>query len=132
SPGESPKSGGQSPTSPTTLDFGLRTLDSSAPVPVSVEEGIAKDMGVGLGDKLVLDVQGIPLAAAVTSLRKVDWHRVEPNFFLLFPRGALEEAPATHVMLTRADSPEKSARLQRAVVQAFPNVSAIDLTLVLQ
>jgi len=137
---QSPKSGGQgpisptnptSPTSPMTLDFGPWTLDSS-PVTVSVEEDIAKEMGVGVGDKLVLDVQGIPLAATVASLRKVDWHRVEPNFFLLFPLGTLEEAPATHVVLTRADSPEKSARLQRAVVQAFPNVSAIDLTLVLQ
>lgn len=101
-------------------------------VPVSVEEGIAKDMGLGLGDALVLDVQGVPLEARVTSLRRVDWHRVEPNFFLLFQPGALEAAPATYVLLSRADSPAKSAQFQRAVVEAFPNVSAIDLRLVLQ
>ena len=101
-------------------------------VPISVEEGIAKEMGLGLGDKLGLDVQGIPMEAQVVSLRRVDWHRVEPNFFLLFPRGALEEAPATFVMLARAASPAESARVQRALVQSFPNVSAIDVTLILQ
>jgi len=119
-----------SPEKPPGRSEATGTLDAA--VPISVEEGIAKEMGVGLGDKLILDVQGVPLEAEVASLREVDWRRVEPNFFLLFPRGALEAAPATYVLLTRADSTEKSARLQRAVVQAFPNVSAIDLTLILQ
>ena len=102
------------------------------PVPVSVEEGIAKEMGLSVGDKLGLDVQGLPMEARVTSLRQVDWHRVEPNFFLLFPPGALEEAPATYVLLTQVSSAEKSAHLQRALVQKFPNIAAIDLTLILQ
>ncbi len=101
-------------------------------VPVSVEEGIARDMGVTLGDKIGLDVQGIPLEGRVASLRKVEWQRVEPNFFLLFPRGVLEEAPATYVLLTRVETAERSARLQRAVVANFPNVSTIDVTLILQ
>lgn len=107
-------------------------LSATAAVPVSVEEGIAKEMGVGLGDRIGIDVQGIALEARVTSLREVDWHRVEPNFFLLFPQGALDGAPATHVMLTQVSSAAQSAALQRAIVQAFPNVSAIDLTLILQ
>ena len=72
------------------------------------------------------------MEARVTSLRQVDWHRVEPNFFLLFPPGALEEAPATYVLLTQVSSAEKSAHLQRALVQKFPNIAAIDLTLILQ
>jgi len=113
------------------LDSGLCTLDSG-PCPVSVEEGIAKDMGVRIGDRLVLDVQGVPLEAEVASLREVDWHRIEPNFFLLFPLRVLEEAPTTHVMTTRAESAAKSAEFQKAIVQRFPNVSAIDLTLILQ
>ncbi len=114
---------------PQTRDLEPGTSDLHS---VSVEEGIAKEMGLSLGDRLVLDVQGVPLEAEVTSLRHVDWHRVEPNFFLLFPPGILEEAPATYVLLTRVDSAEQSARLQRAVVQSFPNVSAIDVTLILQ
>jgi len=77
-------------------------------------------------------VQGIPITTRVASLRAVEWRRIQPNFFVVFPRGALEEAPAMHVLVTRVGSSEESARMQREVVQAFPNVSIIDLTLVLR
>ncbi len=103
-----------------------------APIPVSVETGIAKNLGVDLGDELVFDVQGVPLKTRVASLREVDWRRLQPNFFVVFPPGALEEAPAFHVFVTRVESSDQSARLQREVVRQFPNVSTIDLTLVLQ
>ena len=99
--------------------------------PVSLEEGIAKDLGVGLGDEITFDVQGIPLTTRVASLRRVDWRRVQPNFFVVFPPGVLESAPAFYVAVTRTASAQESAALQRAVVEKFPNVSAIDLTLVL-
>ena len=101
-------------------------------IPVSVEEGIAKELKVGLGDEIVFDIQGVPVATRVASLREVDWRRVQPNFFMVFPQGTIDDAPAFHVMVTRVESPEQSARLQRAVVQKFPNVSTIDLTLILQ
>ena len=101
-------------------------------IPVSVEEGIAKELKVGLGDEIVFDIQGVPVATKVASLREVDWRRVQPNFFMVFPQGAIDDAPAFHVMVTRVESPEQSARLQRAVVQKFPNISTIDLTLILQ
>jgi putative ABC transport system permease protein len=108
-------------------------VDSSAsPVPISLEEGIATNLNVGLGDLLVFDVQGIEIETVVASLRKVDWARLQPNFFVVFPLGVLEEAPAFHVLVTHVSSSEESARMQRAVVQQFPNVSAVDLTLVLQ
>jgi putative ABC transport system permease protein len=105
---------------------------SSREVPVSLEQGIAKDLQVGLSDKLVFDVQGVPITTRVASLREVEWRRIQPNFFVVFPKGVLESAPAMHVLVTHVASSEESARMQREVVKAFPNVSAIDLTLVLQ
>lgn len=102
------------------------------PVPVSVEEGIARELGVTLGDEIDWDIQGVPLRTTVGSIREVDWRRVQPNFFVLFPRGALEDAPAFHVLVSRVNSPAESARLQRSVVQKFPNVSIIDITVVLR
>ena len=101
-------------------------------MPVSLEQDIAKDLQVGLGDELVFDVQGVPVVTRVASLREVEWRRIQPNFFVVFPRGVLESAPAMHVLVTRVGSSRDSARMQRAVVKAFPNVSVIDLTLVLQ
>lgn len=101
-------------------------------IPVSVEEGLAKDMQLALGDEIGWDVQGVPLRTRVTSLRQVEWRRVEPNFFVVFPTGVLEGAPKVFLMAVHARTPADSARLQRVVVQALPNVSAIDLAMLLE
>ena len=65
------------------------------------------------------------------SLRQFDWRRMLTNFPIVFPTGVLEEAPQFRIMLTRVPSAEVSARFQQAVVQRYPNVSVIDLGLVL-
>lgn len=101
-------------------------------IPVSVEEGLAKDLQLKLGDELTFDVQGVPVVAFVASLRQVEWQRMQPNFFVVFPEGVLEPAPKTFIAAVRADSPALSAALQQAVGRELPSVSAIDLTLILQ
>lgn len=101
-------------------------------IPVSMEQGISKELGVNLGDEVVFDVQGVPVKTRVASLRTVEWRRIQPNFFVVFPRGSLDDAPAMHALVTRVASSDESARMQREVVKAFPNISIIDLMLVLQ
>lgn len=101
------------------------------PVYVSLEEGYAKRIGVKIGDELTFNVQGAPLKALVGSTRKVDWNRIQTNFILIFPTGVLEDAPQFHVLLTQVPSNELSAKYQQAVVKTFPNISMIDLGLVL-
>ena len=101
-------------------------------VPISMEQGLAKEMQLSLGDVLEFDIQGVPLKAKITSLREVEWRRMEPNFFILFPEGVLEAAPSFYVAATRAGNTADSARIQQAVISALPNVSAIDLGLVLE
>ena len=54
-----------------------------------------------------------------------------PIFWSCFPEGVLEQAPQFHVLMTKVESKENSAAFQRAVVSTFPNVSIIDLTLIL-
>jgi putative ABC transport system permease protein len=98
---------------------------------VSVEEGLAKRNGIRIGDTLTFDVQGAPMATVVGSFRQVEWNRIQTNFLVLFPSGVLEKAPKFHVLVSRVESPDQSARYQQAVIQAFPNVSIIDLGLVL-
>jgi putative ABC transport system permease protein len=100
--------------------------------PISLEQGIAKELKVGVGDELGFDVQGVPVTARVASLRVVEWRQMRPNFFIIFPRGVLEEAPALDVLVTHVGSSDESARMQREVVKAFPNVLTIDLTMVVQ
>ena len=101
------------------------------PVPISMEEGIAQDMGIGVGDHLVFNVQGIEVDTVVSSIREVDWQRMRPNFFTVFPVGVLEDAPNTHIVFTRTRGAEDTALLQQKVVEAFPNITAIDLGLIL-
>jgi putative ABC transport system permease protein len=112
--------------------FVPRIQPDTTPIPISIEEGLAKDMQLDLGDELGWDVQGVTLLTKITSIRTVDWQRLQPNFFIVFPDGVLEGAPKSYVVATRAGSAEKSAALQQSIVKQFPNVSAIDLSTILQ
>jgi putative ABC transport system permease protein len=96
-------------------------------VPIAVDEGLARELKVALGDEIVWDVQGVPVPSRVAVLRDVEWARFEPNFFVVFPEGPLDAAPQSHVLLSRVEDPERRARLQRSVVEAHPNVSTLDL-----
>ncbi|MPR35101.1 FtsX-like permease family protein [Cytophagaceae bacterium SJW1-29] len=106
--------------------------EGNGPVPISIEEGFAMRNRLRLGDTLTFNVQGALLATVVGSLREVDWGGVRTSFLVLFPAGVLEEAPQFHVLLTRVESNERSAAFQRTIVQRFPNISIIDLGLVLK
>jgi putative ABC transport system permease protein len=101
-------------------------------VPISLDQEIAKDFGAKVGDELIFDVQGIAIKTRIASLREVDWKRFQTNFFVVFPAGVLENAPGFHVLVSRVATPADSGRLQNAVVAKFPNVSAIDLSAVIQ
>ena len=95
--------------------------------PVSLEVELAADLDVGLGSRITWNVGGVEVESEVTSLREVDWAQVQPNFFAVFPSGPLDAAPQTRILLTRAGTPARSAALQSAAVEAFPNVSAVDV-----
>ncbi len=97
-------------------------------MPVSLEEGIARDLGVGVGDSISWDVGGMPVESVVTSIRHVDWGRLQPNFFAIFEPGHVDAAPQTIIMLARIPDPARRADFQRALVHAFPNVSALDFS----
>ncbi|EMR00867.1 ABC transporter permease [Cesiribacter andamanensis] len=99
---------------------------------ISLSQNLAEDMKVGLGDKISFNVQGAIMDTWVGSIREVDWQRVQTNFLVVFPAGVLERAPQFHVLITRVDSVQQAAAYQRAVVQRYPNVSLIDLNLILQ
>ncbi len=98
---------------------------------VSLDKGYAQRISVKIGDPMVFNVQGALIPVVVGSLREVDWNRIQTNFRVVFPAGVLEAAPQFHVLLTRVPSPEASVAFQQAVVRNFPNVSIIDLNLVL-
>ena len=96
-------------------------------IPISLAENVAGDARVKVGDSLTFNVQGLLMKTVVGSIRAVDWGRMQLNFSVVFPTGVLERAPQFHVLSTKTPDVASSARLQREVVRAFPNVSIIDL-----
>lgn len=107
-------------------------VEANQPIYISVEQNYAKRLDVKLNDKISFNVQGMLLETVVGSIRSVDWGRVQTNFRVVFPTGVLEDAPQFHVLMTRIPNKSLSAKYQSAVVKSFPNVSVIDLALVLQ
>jgi putative ABC transport system permease protein len=97
---------------------------------ISVEEDIARQLGVGIGGTLTFDLMGVPVTARVVNLRRVDWQSFESNFFVIFSPGALDGAPSSFIATARVPE-DREARVQSAVVQAFPNVTAIPVREVL-
>ncbi|MBN8706104.1 MAG: ABC transporter permease [Bacteroidetes bacterium] len=99
---------------------------------VSVSNDIAARMGIKMGDQIVFDVLGVEKTFTVTSFRKIDWMGLSPNFVFVMKPGVLELAPQTFITSLHIDGTENRSQFQRELVSAFPNVMAIDLTLVLE
>jgi len=95
---------------------------------VSLEEDVAQSLRVRLGDTITWDVAGVEIPTVVTSFRRVEWDQLEPNFYAVLEPGVLEEAPQMLVMVARLPDATQRAALQRDLVGAFPNVSALDFS----
>lgn len=94
------------------------------PNELSVEQGFARELGVRIGSMLEFDVQGVPLAFKVTSLRSVQWRSFSTNFFLLAEPGALDDAPYFRIAAARV--PESAeAELESTLTAAYPNVTML-------
>jgi putative ABC transport system permease protein len=106
-------------------------VDSSGIARVSIEDDIAEELNVGIGDRITWDVQGVAIESEIVSVRRIDWTRFEPWFFFVFESGVLEDAPQSIVMMTRIDDPTSRAEMQRDMVVAFPNILALDLTIII-
>jgi putative ABC transport system permease protein len=104
-----------------------RGRHAAGPVPIAMDLGLARELHLALGDEIVWDVQGVSIPSRLACLRDVEWARFEPNFFVVFPEGPLDDAPQSYVVLSRVDDATARARLQRSVVEAHPNVSTLDL-----
>ncbi|MHB1312901.1 MAG: ABC transporter permease [Gemmatimonadaceae bacterium] len=98
---------------------------------VSLEKNLAtEELKVKVGDIIEWDVQGVRVLTRLTSLREVDWGRFEPNFFAVFDPPAVSAAPKQWAGVAAVKDPRAVALLQRAIVERYPNVSSLDISLV--
>ena len=116
----------QLPAPPTWIVAGKFWDADTAAAEYSVEEGIAKSLGINLGDTLTFDIAGARYTATVTSLRKVDWDSFKPNFFVIASPKLLRGYPASWI--TSFHLPAGREDVVSGLVREFPNVSVIDLS----
>ncbi len=96
---------------------------------LSMETGIADALAIHVGDQLTYQIAGRDLQAEVTSLRKVQWDTMRPNFFVVAPPGLLADYPATWISSFYLPSMQRGFLSQ--LVRAFPNVTIIDVDAVM-
>ena len=108
----------------------VRNAVASGAARVSLEVDLAEGLGVEIGDRIVWNVQGVPVTSVISSLREVEWSSVHPNFFAVFEPGSLDEAPATFVALSSSEDVAARQRIQGALLEDYPNVSFLDISLV--
>jgi len=98
---------------------------------VSVLDTAADLAGVRVGDRIVFRIQGVPLEARVSSIRTRTSESIQPFFYFVFPPEVLQQAPHTFFTAVRVES-ENIGALQSRLASAFPNVTAIDMSGVIQ
>lgn len=94
---------------------------------VSVETRFAEQNGFRIGDRLEFDVQGVPIEAEIVNLRKVKWMDFNPNFFISFQGGVLDDAPKTWLANIRLPDRTQRAQFQASLVREFPDISILDV-----
>lgn len=95
----------------------------------SVEEGLAKNLGIGVGSTLTYDIAGSRFTGKVTNLRKVDWSSFKPNFFVIASPGVLEKYPASYITSFKLAAGNEA--VVNGLIKQFPNLSVIDLTAIM-
>lgn len=96
----------------------------------SVEEGLAKTLGLKVGDRLEFTVGGETVDMQILNLRKLNWDSMRVNFFVLTPPEVLQEYPASWI--TSFHLPSESGAFVSQLVRAFPNLSVIDVGAILR
>lgn len=95
--------------------------------PLSILDGAAEMLNVGMGDQVVFNIQGIELTGQITSIRSRFERGPSPFFYFLFEPDILSAAP--QIQFATAHVPEASIpELQGQLVRDFPAVTTIDGT----
>jgi len=101
----------------------------SETVPISVEDGLAERLGLGLGDEITCAVGSDSIKTRIESLRSLNWDSFNPNFFVIFPPGVLESFG--HSFITAFHLPDEEQGLVRELVSDFPGVSLLNVDAIL-
>jgi len=98
---------------------------------ISMDQGYAENLHVDIGDEVEFNVQGTLMKTYISSFRKIEFTNMRTRFFILFPKGVLEQAPQFQVLVTKSPNTTRTGQFRNAIVKEFPNVSVVDLSSIL-
>jgi putative ABC transport system permease protein len=102
--------------------------DYDGPPLVSLDSDVAKGLGIGVGDTIVVNVLGRDVSAKVANLREVEWQSLALDFVLVYSPDTFKGAPQTHLAtltLPSGGTTEREAELLKAASAAYPAVTAL-------
>ena len=91
----------------------------------SLEESMLARLDVELGDTLTFLIGAQSFDAKITSVRKVNWNTLKPNFFIILSPDVLQSFPATYISSVRVNKDQK--REFSELLRQYPTVNAIDV-----
>jgi putative ABC transport system permease protein len=94
------------------------------PLLVSLGDDLARGFGIGIGDRITVNVLGREIEAEVANTREIDWQSLGINFVMVFSPGVLEAAPHTELATVTMEEAGEAA-LEREVTSRFPNVTSV-------
>ncbi|MBA1148206.1 FtsX-like permease family protein [Ectothiorhodospiraceae bacterium WFHF3C12] len=107
-----------------------RELPAQPPDQFSVEQGVADELGIAMGDRLTFRVAGRTVSAGVTNIREVQWDSFNVNFFVVSPPGLMEDFPATYI--TSFYLPPDRTDVLPELVRRYPSVTLFDVGTILR
>jgi putative ABC transport system permease protein len=104
--------------------------DYDGPPLASIEEEVAMETGLAIGDRLVYQIAGRELEMTIASVRRINWESFSPNFFLVLSPGALDGMPTTYIASLRLEEEQQPVLV--TLVRKHPSISVIDVDAILQ
>ena len=91
----------------------------------SVEESMLERLDVQIGDTLTFLIGAQSFDAKITSVRKVNWTTLKPNFFIILSPDVLASFPATYISSVNVKAEKK--REFNELMRQYPTVNVIDV-----
>ncbi|GHB25348.1 ABC transporter permease [Salinicola rhizosphaerae] len=120
---------GNTVTAGTWFGANAKPFEDGA-LPISVEQALAARLGLSLGDEMTFTVGSDSVTGRITSLRHLDWESFQPNFFIIFPPGALDEFGHSYLTSFHLDDPDDPVLGE--MVKRYPGISVINVDALLE
>jgi len=97
---------------------------------VSIEQELAESLHAKVGDKLGFTIRQKDFTAVISSIRKVQWDNMKPNFYLIFSPGTLDSYPSTLITSFYLSKENKPALNQ--LVKQYPSMTVLEVEMLLK